>query len=417
MFFIISLYYNFNKVYQGNADILYSQNMPINYMGDGKPSFDDANDTFISITSGNSRIKKPVFHVSLNPHPEDKISDENLIEIAKYYMKNMGYGDQPFIVFKHRDIDRYHIHIVASRINKKGNKINDSNERFRSKRITDEIEIKFNLKNKKQGFQNTDDIEKIRPNETNITNKISNILRATISQWDFQSLGEMNTILKKYNIQAEKTEKFVKGKKYYGIAYYIIDDDANRTSNPKINSSAIGKGVGLSALNKKFEKSKKDSLLKLAILKKNINKYIYNSKNLDDFSNKLKNNDIEVVFRWTKDRSKIYGVTFIHDKLKIAANGSKIDRSLSAKTFNDLFIEKDSKIDNKNTNIINNKIDDISNSNIYNISEELEDLFSLNEPLNIYTSNDSIIDEIEEAKFRNSIKKKDAKKRRKRNNL
>ena len=25
----------------------------------------------------------------------------------------MGYGDQPFVVFKHTDIDRSHIHIVS----------------------------------------------------------------------------------------------------------------------------------------------------------------------------------------------------------------------------------------------------------------------------------------------------------------
>lgn len=91
------------------------------------------------------RTENPVFHVSLNPHPDDKLSDVELSAIAEEYMKRMGYGSQPYVVFKHQDISRHHLHIVSVRVNEKGKKINDKFERRRSKDITRSLEQKYGL--------------------------------------------------------------------------------------------------------------------------------------------------------------------------------------------------------------------------------------------------------------------------------
>jgi len=77
------------------------------------------------------RTENPVFHVSLNPHPDDKLSDVDLSAIAEEYMKCMGYGAQQYVVFKHQDISRHHLHIVSVRVNEKGKKVNDKFERRR----------------------------------------------------------------------------------------------------------------------------------------------------------------------------------------------------------------------------------------------------------------------------------------------
>lgn len=42
--------------------------------------------------------------------------------MACQYMNEMGYGEQPFIVFKHTDIDRNHIHIVSVCVDEQGKK-------------------------------------------------------------------------------------------------------------------------------------------------------------------------------------------------------------------------------------------------------------------------------------------------------
>ena len=58
----------------------------------------------------------------------------------------MGYGDQPYIVYIHEDIDRRHIHIVSTCVNEKGEKIDDAYEWNRSMKACRELERKFGLK-------------------------------------------------------------------------------------------------------------------------------------------------------------------------------------------------------------------------------------------------------------------------------
>jgi len=66
--------------------------------------------------AANRDTRKPVFHVSLNPHPDDRLTDAELTAIAQEYMEKMGYGEQPYLVFKHEDIKRTHLHIMSSRV-------------------------------------------------------------------------------------------------------------------------------------------------------------------------------------------------------------------------------------------------------------------------------------------------------------
>src|SRR5699024_4831231 len=46
--------------------------------------------------SANIKTEKTVRHISLNPDPKDKVSDEQFTEMAQEYMERMGYGNQPY---------------------------------------------------------------------------------------------------------------------------------------------------------------------------------------------------------------------------------------------------------------------------------------------------------------------------------
>ena len=70
---------------------------------------------------------------------------QQLADIAKEYMDKLGYGNQPYMVYKHEDIARHHIHIVSIRVDDTGKKINDKFEHIRSKQITRELEQKYGL--------------------------------------------------------------------------------------------------------------------------------------------------------------------------------------------------------------------------------------------------------------------------------
>ena len=94
----------------------------------GRMDVDAFMDSFRPYLEANRRTTNTVFQVSLNPSPEDRLTDGQFRDIAQEYMERMGYGNQPYIVFKHKDISREHLHIVSLRVDEQGRKINDSHE-------------------------------------------------------------------------------------------------------------------------------------------------------------------------------------------------------------------------------------------------------------------------------------------------
>ena len=101
-----ALGYNFKKVEKHEASVLLVQGL-----------FQDRNGRYsraqvladmLRTIPAQCRTKKTVFHCSLNPHPDEKLSDEALSRIAAEYMEALGYGAQPYIVFRHNDIPRAH---------------------------------------------------------------------------------------------------------------------------------------------------------------------------------------------------------------------------------------------------------------------------------------------------------------------
>ena len=104
-----ALYYNKEKVDRDEAKILYWQQMLEPFDRYGRMDVDACMESFRPYLEANRRTTNTVFHVSLNPSPEDKLTNEQLREIANEYMQKMGYGEQPYIVSKHKDIDRGHL--------------------------------------------------------------------------------------------------------------------------------------------------------------------------------------------------------------------------------------------------------------------------------------------------------------------
>ena len=115
-----ALGYNFKKVEKGEASILLAAELY--QSNDGNYTMEDVLADMQALIPKKCRTKKTVFHCSLNPHPDEKLSDETLMQIAKEYMEALGYGKQPYIVFKHNDIAREHIHIVSLRVDGEGKK-------------------------------------------------------------------------------------------------------------------------------------------------------------------------------------------------------------------------------------------------------------------------------------------------------
>ena len=76
-------------------------------------------------------IKNFTFHMSVNPSDTDReLSEKEACEFIDELMTGLGYGEQPYRIYKHTDIERMHYHVVSSRAGRDGKKINDSFERL-----------------------------------------------------------------------------------------------------------------------------------------------------------------------------------------------------------------------------------------------------------------------------------------------
>lgn len=108
-----ALAYNYEKVAAGTAEILSGNRMISDRLGLPSEDMRLALLSFENYLLANRNTEKPVLHISLSPAPEDRLTDGRLAELAERYMQKMGYGNQPYITYKHADTHNTHIHIVS----------------------------------------------------------------------------------------------------------------------------------------------------------------------------------------------------------------------------------------------------------------------------------------------------------------
>ena len=328
-----TLGYNFKKVEKHEASVLLVQGL-----------FQDRNGRYsraqvladmLRTIPERCRTKKTVFHCSLNPHPDEKLSDEALSRIAAEYMESLGYGAQPYIVFRHNDIPRAHIHIVSLRVDGDGRKIDDRFERRRSKRITDALEAKFGLLpcRKKKGASAQPSAVDIDAGD--IKRQVAAAVEHVLGRYAFQSVGEMNLLLARFRVTAEEVKTERKGRPFDGIVYAATDADGHKICTP-IKASEIGRQVSYAALRRHFEQSKGVVRERAGAIRRAIADVMQTSPDRAEFIDRMREHGIATVTR-INAAGRLYGITFIDDANGIAVNGSRLGKGYAANVFNAYF--------------------------------------------------------------------------------
>ncbi|PXV57115.1 relaxase/mobilization nuclease-like protein [Dysgonomonas alginatilytica] len=394
--------YNQQKVEQGQGAILFS-NCIIQHI-DGSHTMNLHLKSFEPYLAANKRTENPVLHISLNPHPKDKLSDEQLTNIAQEYMDKLGYGNQPYLVYKHEDIDRHHIHIVSIRVKEDGSKIDDSFEKRRSEKIRKQLEQKYNLIPAKKNRTDEWTLKRVDPQAGDIKKQVSNTVKGLMEDYHFRTIHEYKALLSLYGITVEEVKGEIRNKPYNGLVYSVITDKGEKVGNP-IKASLIGKPVGYDALQKQLEKSKVPLADKQ--LKERNKRFVSNAmahcRSRKDFEKLLANDKISVVFRENDDK-RIYGVTFIDHETKAVFNGSHLGKEFSANSFHELFSGQSS---NKSQQEDKSCSNDFHATNNYDkeqdsVAESIVGIFSMEQHGDNY----------EEIAFANRMKRKKKKLRR-----
>ena len=328
--------YNGEKINEAQGRLLTTNR--IYNDGSGTVDINNAMEGFHTFLPPQMKVEKPVVHISLNPHPDDVLTDAELQDIAREYLEKLGFGNQPYLVFKHEDIDRHHLHIVTVRVDENGKCISDRNNYYRSKQITRELEKKYGLHDAERRNRRLDTpLCKVDASAGDVKKQAGNIVKVLNGQYRFQTMGEYRALLSLYNMTVEEARGNVQGREYHGLVYSVTDDMGNKVGNP-FKSSLFGKSVGYEAVQKKFARSKQEIKdRKLAgMTKRTVLSVLEGTHDKDKFVATLKGKGIDTVLRYTEE-GRIYGATFIDHHTGCVLNGSRMGKELSANALQEHF--------------------------------------------------------------------------------
>lgn len=343
------LIYNYEKVENDKGNVLFCNKIiePIN----GNFSIPLLEKSFENYLIANNKTEKPILHISLNPNPKDDVSDEQFEQIAQKYMKEMGYGNQPYVVFSHTDIARKHIHIVSVCVDEHGKRISDSFEKRRSMKVCRDLEKQFGLLPAISSDDNQEliPLNKVDATQSNLKKQIASVLYFVNDNYHFQTLGEYKAILSFFNITAEEVKGQINGQEKKGLVYFATDDKGEKTSHA-FKSSRFSGEFGLSYLEKKYQKSKAfiDKNKPQKHLREVVSKALQNSKNQQEFKRILEQQKVSVFIR-ENEQGRIYGITFIDHTSKSVMNGSRLGKDCSANVFHQRWNEITNEPNQENT--------------------------------------------------------------------
>ena len=335
-----AIIYNQQKVNEDTARIIAGNRMITDSLYDPDRIVRQTMFAFESYLAANRNTEKPILHISLNPTLDDNLTDSQFADLARAYMQKMGYGNQPYIVYLHEDIDRRHIHIVSTCVNENGEKIADAYEWNRSMKACRELEQMFGLKQiaDKRRELLEPYLKKADYTRGDVKQQVSNILKSVFTSYRFQSFGEYSAMLSCFNIEAKQVKGEFDGNPYSGIIYTMTDDNGKPVCTP-IKSSLIGKRFGYEGVEKRIAYNAQEFRAKRwqPKIRNDVALAMHGCRgNREEFVRLLGSKGIDVVFR-ENDAGRIYGVTFIDHHNREVYNGSRLGKEFSANNFEKLF--------------------------------------------------------------------------------
>lgn len=303
---------------------------------------------FERLTVLNGKAKRNALHIMLNFDKSDKMKDEKLTRIASRYMEGIGFGEQPFLVYRHNDASHPHMHIVTTNIRDDGSRIDFHNlGKSLSEQVRISIEKEFQLTiSKGRGKMHEPDIDSAKikkavygkkPTKQSIYNVVMPVLRS----YAFTSLAEFNAVLSQFNVMADRGKEDSLMFQRKGLVYSITDENGKRIGVPIKASMLAGKPT-LKTIEKKFPRNNERRKIFRDPLKKSIDEIFSNYRQLSraTFVNELSDKGIATVFRKNTE-GLIYGVTFIDHANRCVFNGSDLGKSYSAKMLSERLFQTD----------------------------------------------------------------------------
>lgn len=333
------LHYNEHKVQSGTAQLILASRFSCDIE---KLSFQNKVSRFEHITMLNERTKTNTLHISLNFDPGEKLDQILLQNVASAYMDKIGFGEQPYLVYRHTDSGHPHMHIATINIKANGERIDIHNiGRNQSEQARKEIEEEFNLvkassKRKQEQPLKPVNLEKVVYGKSETKRAITNTVNEIVRAYKFTSVAELNAILQHFNVLADRGNEGSRMFEKQGLMYSLLDK--GKKVGVPIKASVIYGKPTLKNLEYKFGQNKENRKPYRIPLRIAIDKVMSKQRlTKEAFVNLLQKQNINVLFR-QNDQGLTYGLTFVDHRNKTVFNGSDLGKDYSAKAITEKFI-------------------------------------------------------------------------------
>lgn len=339
------LNYNEHKVRESQAELLLAHR----FLGEPHElAFEDKLRRFERLLEKRPRVRTNAVHISLNFDVGEQLGTRKLQAIAQRYMDKIGFGEQPYLVYRHLDAAHPHLHLVTTSIRPDGTCISLHNiGSMKSEPARKEVEQEFGLvqaESKQQGvtLPNLPAYpEKAHYGKSETKRTISRVVSAVTSRYNYTSLAELNAVLRSFQVTADRGGENTRMYQKKGLLYSIINERGEKMGVP-IKASALQGKPTLAKLEKLFLQNKKVRKLYREGLKSTMEKVlsIAPPPNRKGFIFQLQQEQIQVLFR-ENAQGITYGITFIDHRRKAVFNGSELGKAYSAKALTEQFTKSE----------------------------------------------------------------------------
>lgn len=251
-----SVEYNEIKVKEGKAKCIGAEGFLKDH---DQLNLQDKLDRFQQRSSLNESVVQNAVHISINFGATEELTDEKMAIVGNRFMKDLGFEDQPYLIYRHNDAGHPHMHVVATNIQSNGDKINlGPLELVESHKISKRLEEEFSLERSvryavedQQKF-NVLHAAKVVYGEASLKRSISDVLNAVVDRYNYTSLDEFNAILREYNVMANAGGENSRLRQVHGLLYHALDEDGEKIGVPLKASGFLIKPT-LNRLEEKFE--------------------------------------------------------------------------------------------------------------------------------------------------------------------
>lgn len=340
------LNYNEGKVNNNEASLILASRFGTDIEG---MDFNNKLKRFEHLTNRNIKVKTNALHIMLNFDRSDKVNTLLFQKIASSYMDRIGLGEQPFLVYQHKDVSHPHIHIVTTNIQSDGKRIDIHGlGRTLSETARKQLEIEYNLI-KAEGRNRSEAIsiapvliETAKYGKVPTKKAIYSVVAEVMRSYKFTSFAEFNAVLKQFSVIADRGKAETVMFEKRGLVYSIIDGTGNRIGIP-FKASELATRPTLDSVEQKFRRNAEKRKPYIEGLKKRIEHIFskYETITKTTLVAELKNQGVALIFR-QNDQGLVYGASFIDHKSKSVFKGSDLGREYGAKALLDRLDNVDS---------------------------------------------------------------------------